>query len=128
MARGRKPLDLRGCKFGRLTPLRSTDKRTHGSVVWLCRCDCGNLTEVACNDLMAQPGDSSTKSCGCLRRETPGRRKNINLRKQVLQLREDGLTYREIGKELGISGCRADQLHKSALRDGMALDAPLVAG
>lgn len=61
--------DLTGEQFGRLTVLgRGTDyinpKGTH-RVRWLCRCECGNITEV-------QPGtllNGKTKSCGCLQRE-----------------------------------------------------------
>ncbi len=54
--------DIGGQKFGKLTALRPTDKRLGGSVVWTCRCDCGNLCEASVNELRA----GNTKSCGCL--------------------------------------------------------------
>ena len=57
--------DLTGKKFGRLTAIRDTKKRRHGTVVWECKCDCGNTTEVPSGSLIS----GGTKSCGCLRGE-----------------------------------------------------------
>lgn len=53
--------DLVGRKFGRLLVISVTGKRDHGSVVQLCKCDCGTFKEVSRNALVA----GSTKSCGC---------------------------------------------------------------
>jgi len=47
-------------------------------------------------------------------------------RDRVLQLRDDGLTFKEIGAELGISDQRAWQIHKKALRERPALAAATV--
>lgn len=33
-----KPIDLTDQKFGRLTVLEITDKRSNNSVVWKCKC------------------------------------------------------------------------------------------
>ena len=55
--------DLTGQKFGLLTALEPTAKRNgQGSVIWKCRCDCGNECEVAAVYLKS----GNTKSCGCL--------------------------------------------------------------
>ena len=59
-------LDLTGQVFGRLTVISDTGKKSGGHMIWLCRCDCGQLTEVRDSDLKT----SRTKSCGCLRKET----------------------------------------------------------
>lgn len=57
-----KPANISGMKFGLLTAMTSTNKRaSNGSVVWLCQCDCGNLTEVSVGNLMRE----HTLSCGC---------------------------------------------------------------
>ena len=57
-----KPTDIAGMKFGLLTAVKSTDKRaSNGSVIWLCKCDCGNFTEVSVGQLMR----GHTLSCGC---------------------------------------------------------------
>jgi hypothetical protein len=40
-----KMKDIKGQRFGRLVALEPTDRRcpNNGVVMWLCRCDCGNL-------------------------------------------------------------------------------------
>lgn len=55
--------NLANLKHGKLTLLEDSGKRTpHGSVVWKCLCDCGNICEVSSSNL------KSTKSCGCHRK------------------------------------------------------------
>jgi len=54
--------DLTNKNFGRLTAIKATNKRYHGSIVWLCKCECGNYHEVASVGLVT----GRTKSCGCL--------------------------------------------------------------
>ena len=49
-----------GQKFGRLTVLFFIQIKNHRAR-WLCKCDCGNLIEVASSDLIG----GNTKSCGC---------------------------------------------------------------
>lgn len=53
--------DLVGKKFGKLTVLKRMDKIKNSSVVWLCKCDCGNTKEVTTRDLC----NNRVKSCGC---------------------------------------------------------------
>lgn len=55
--------DLTGQRFGKLVVLSPTEKRAdEGSVVWLCRCDCGNLAEVSARRMVR----GKVRSCGCL--------------------------------------------------------------
>ena len=56
--------NLVGQRFGRLTVVKLARVEKHGNI-WLCKCDCGNMTEVATTYLTH--GDS--KSCGCLKRD-----------------------------------------------------------
>ena len=57
---------IRGKKFGKLTPLYPTDKRTgNRSIIWHCKCDCGNECDVAAYSLV----NGHTSSCGCLNKE-----------------------------------------------------------
>ena len=64
-AQGRESvLDLTGQRFGRLSVLRPTEERVRKSVVWECRCDCGNTAYVTSKNLKS----GITKSCGCLRK------------------------------------------------------------
>lgn len=57
--------DITGQKFGRLTAIKKMDYKKYGKTVWLCECDCGELTEVTVNDLLS----GNTKSCGCIKAE-----------------------------------------------------------
>lgn len=60
-----KEINLKGQRFGRLTVIEDTKKKNnYGGIIWLCRCDCGNLVEVNSNSLKSK----NTKSCGCLKR------------------------------------------------------------
>ena len=57
--------DLTGEVFGRLTVLEMTSERKNRQVVWKCKCDCGNITNVVGQALRT----GHTKSCGCLNYE-----------------------------------------------------------
>lgn len=69
-----KLIDITGERFGRLTVLSHCGNRKIGRagneyatrVLWLCRCDCGNLAVVMGQNLRG----GLTRSCGCLRTET----------------------------------------------------------
>jgi hypothetical protein len=52
-------------RFGRLIVVDITDQRIGGSVVWLCRCDCGNEAKASGGNLKGK----HVMSCGCLRQE-----------------------------------------------------------
>lgn len=55
--------DISGMRFGRLTAVSPTKERgKRGSLVWLCRCDCGNEVCVELGQLTA----GYKRSCGCL--------------------------------------------------------------
>jgi len=61
-----KMLDLTDQRFGRLVAEYPTKKRSYkGSVIWHCRCDCGEEVEVAQDNLVY----GNSRSCGCLKRE-----------------------------------------------------------
>lgn len=58
--------NLTGQKFGKLTALYPTDKRSKQKyIIWHCKCDCGNECDVISNNLIK----GQTKSCGCLIKE-----------------------------------------------------------
>ena len=75
-----RALDLTGKRFGRLLAL---EKCGHIGkyIAWKCKCDCGNETIVAVNNLQ----NGSTNSCGCLARELSSvRRKTHGLTNTTL--------------------------------------------
>ena len=57
--------DIKNKKFGKLTALFPTEnrKKSNGSVIWHCKCDCGNECNISINKLIT----NNTKSCGCLK-------------------------------------------------------------
>lgn len=58
--------DLTGNTFNRLEVLRDSGKRNSGgSVLWECRCQCGNITLATGTDLKS----GHKKSCGCYAKE-----------------------------------------------------------
>ena len=55
--------NLVGQRFGKLTVIERTEERTnHGSVIYLCKCDCGNEIKVRSSHLT----EGQTQSCGCI--------------------------------------------------------------
>lgn len=54
--------DIHGQQFGRLTAIEPTSERKHGSIIWHCKCQCGNDYYVSAELLLS----GNTKSCGCL--------------------------------------------------------------
>lgn len=58
-----RALDLRSEKYGFLTPIRPTEWRLSGSIIWECLCDCGNITYVSVDNLR---GQHPVRSCGCV--------------------------------------------------------------
>lgn len=58
-------LELAGQPFGRLLVLYECGRSKNGSVLWKCRCECGNECIVRSDALKNQ----DTQSCGCLQRD-----------------------------------------------------------
>lgn len=57
--------ELKNKRFGRLVVLKDVLKRDRDMIVWKCKCDCGNITEVRGSGLLS----GNTKSCGCLQKD-----------------------------------------------------------
>lgn len=55
--------DIAGQRFGRLVAVEPMEKRSGGSVIWKCRCDCGKESEHAVKALVS----GKAQSCGCSR-------------------------------------------------------------
>lgn len=56
--------DIVGQKFGSLTAIRPTDRRSGKNLVWLCRCDCGNEV-YASSGLLGRPGKHCCNRGAC---------------------------------------------------------------
>lgn len=51
---------LVGERYGHLTVIKDTGKRIHRSIIWECKCDCGNTHNVSSNNL----NSGRVNSCG----------------------------------------------------------------
>jgi hypothetical protein len=60
-----KTLDLAGKRFNRLLVIKRTKVEGARNIMWECQCDCGNTTVAAAANI-----GKTTKSCGCLAKET----------------------------------------------------------
>lgn len=69
--------NLTNQRFGKLTALYPTEERKNNSVVWICKCDCGNIIKATSTNLSR--GDIN--SCGCLK-ESKGALKIENILKE----------------------------------------------
>lgn len=72
--------DLRGKRFGKLIVLNETDQRKYGTVVWHCKCDCGNYVDAPQSQLVK----GYRRSCGCL--SNPPRKDWIGSRFGMLEV------------------------------------------
>lgn len=59
------PTNLTGRVFGRLTASSISGRNKSGKVLWMCTCNCGNVTCVTSQALVSK----ATQSCGCLHKE-----------------------------------------------------------
>lgn len=65
-ARVQKIKDLTGARYGRLTAIAHIGRHKKKGQLWLCRCECGSVSQHNSRHLL----QGLTRSCGCLRRET----------------------------------------------------------
>lgn len=84
--------DLTSQNFGRLTALYTKDV-INGHRIWHCKCECGNECDVLSSSLLR----GSTKSCGCLNRETALQSLELARKKITLDL-----TNQRFGKLIAI--------------------------
>ena len=56
-----RAMDLTGRRVGLLTVLYPTEEKRNGSVMWMCKCDCGNTKLVRAEHIQR----NAVNSCGC---------------------------------------------------------------
>lgn len=61
-----KRIEMVGKKFGKLTIIEESTQRKNKAICWVCKCDCGNITQPIRGTSLR---DGSIKSCGCLNSE-----------------------------------------------------------
>lgn len=95
-----KFIDMTGKKFGRLTVICRTEDHIQPngvrSVMWLCKCDCGNEIITSGMSLRRQ----RTQSCGCYHKECAANRGHKNKKYNTYDLSgEYGIGYTNKGEE-----------------------------
>jgi len=92
---GAKQLDLIGMRYNMLVVIEKLPSRAYGDKskyhkkrMWLCKCDCGNMTEANTGALTC----NKKKSCGCL---TPAKSAENSIKSRHKIAKEDG-GYRSI--------------------------------
>lgn len=102
-----KFVDITNQRFGRLVALYPTDKRSSGSIVWHCKCDCGNECDVRLISLT----EGNTTSCGCVKSKGEQtvsrllRERNINFKAQY---KRDDCRYSKTNREFVFDFCLLD--------------------
>ena len=62
MGRGRPRKDITGQKYNKLTALYDGGKDKTGNRMWVCECECGNITRSTIHNLTS----GKASSCGCI--------------------------------------------------------------
>lgn len=73
-----RAMDLTGHQYGQLVVLKDTGKRYHRSVVWRCRCDCGEEVDVPAMYLRSGQVDGCT-ACRTKRRSDNWSNKPVDI-------------------------------------------------
>ncbi|WP_171299801.1 homing endonuclease associated repeat-containing protein [Enterococcus cecorum] len=63
-------MDITGEKFNMLTAIERVEKNNNMQWVWLCKCDCGNVTKATTNQLIR----GNKISCGCKKKSENNRK------------------------------------------------------
>ncbi len=95
-----KRIDLMGQRFERLTVVQKAET-TNKCARWICKCDCGNITNVAGQELRR----GRVKSCGCLRTDMLKGKSLINKTFGKLKVIEEILTSDKINRIQWLCQC-----------------------
>lgn len=112
---GRKPMDIAGQRFGKLTAEKYVPNTKKGSY-WLCSCDCGNSVVISLDNLKK----GNTKSCGCLSKkgkpygERPREKRNeLSSTSKGRRRRADELCGKQFGRLTVLSFQGVNKNHHS---------------
>ena len=96
--------DLTGKRFGKLTVLGKTEERKSRYVVWLCRCDCGNVIKASTKDMAR--GMASDCGCGKIQNDRAGDDRKNDHGERSREERGGKESNREAGNREGRSAKR----------------------
>lgn len=90
-----KKIDLTNQRFGKLLVLKEGGRDSSNKILWICKCDCGNIKEVRGSDLRS----GKILSCGCFGKQQRIIGKQKYLQNKGIGFRND-LTNKKFGKLL----------------------------
>ena len=102
-------------RFGKLVALNPTDERKHGSIVWKCQCDCGNIHYVNTENLL----NGNTQSCGCLHSRGNQKIKNILQQNNILFIPEYPVRINNINYYFDFALLKDNQIYCIIEYDGI---------
>ena len=99
-----KPKMHVGSKYGHLTIIADSGERNrNGSVVWLCKCDCGNVVNRSSDSIKNSMTKGCVISCNCMRDKALGKKLKDDPKRKELARKSlhqiDGTTLQSIGKQ-----------------------------
>ena len=102
--------DLKGRRFGKLVVLEETSNRAdNSSVVWKCKCDCGNIVEISSKRLV----NNINSSCGCYQKERQKYSINKLQERQLIEKTNIDLIKKQCANSNNKSGVRGVHWCKS---------------
>lgn len=115
--RGYRALNLCGLEFGKLRAVKPLPERNRGSIVWLCRCKCGNLCRREARNLSA----GETVSCGCALTEYRYLRRRLAVYSRrnltIVEIWKQGVTMTAIARHFGINHQRVSRIVRRYIRE-----------
>ena len=110
-----KALDLTNQKFGKLTAIEKLPNK-NGKTYWLCKCDCGNYTQVQTSHLTTK----KIQSCGCLHKVPEKHTILSNISDEdFINIVNNSFTYKEIVFKCGYTNASSAsvQLIKNRIKE-----------
>lgn len=103
--------DLTGLNFGRLRVLYISERKSGSRPMWICRCECGKLKDIAGCHLRS----GVVVSCGChrdeFREKHNNRQREINQPKKILKMIGKA-TLADIATAAGVSVATVQYWHE----------------
>lgn len=73
-------IEMLGRKFGMLTVIAHYGKDNRGEMMWICKCDCGNITHPITGSVLRK---GKSTSCGCYAKKLTSERSSTHRKSQT---------------------------------------------
>lgn len=107
--------DITNQRFGKLVAIEPTKERKHGSIIWKCQCDCGNIHYASTENLLG----NNVQSCGCLHSRGNQKIKNILQQNNILFIPEYPIRINNINYYFDFALLKDNQIYCFIEYDGI---------